>query len=101
MPAEKRIRLDDQERRFPMSDAASQEDEPEAVAVIEARSFDLTLKNKKLVAEQSIFGEELRAAAWEIGEYPGEEGRVSRGGVGAEEPIGEVKDNAQKRFERR
>ena len=45
VPADERVRLDDQKCLFPMSYAASQDEEPEAVAVCEAGALNLTLKN--------------------------------------------------------
>jgi hypothetical protein len=72
MPAEEGVRLDDYERLYPVRNSASEEEQPEAIAAIDTRTRDLALKNEELVTKQCIFGEEFRAAEWEIGEHPGE-----------------------------
>ncbi len=72
------VRLDDQERLFPVGDEAGQEEEPEAITAAEVRTLNLTVENEELLAEQGIFSEEFRFALCEIGESRSEEGRIGR-----------------------
>lgn len=89
MPTEQRIGLDDQEGLFPVGDTTSEGQEPEAVALVEVRSFDLTLKNQELMTQESIFSEELRATEWQIAKSSDEQGAAGRVGQGTEELIRE------------
>jgi hypothetical protein len=46
MPAQEGVGLDGNESLFPMSDAASQDQEEEAIAVVEVRTFELALQDE-------------------------------------------------------
>jgi len=92
MPAQKGIRLDDQERFFPIPETASEEQEPEAIAAIETRTFDLALKNQELMTQQGIFGEELCVAEGQIGKRSAPEGCLNRRGAAAEQLISKGKE---------
>ncbi len=63
MPAEKSIRLDDEESLFPEGRGPGQEQEPESVPIAELRVFDLALQDDQLVPEEGVLGDELGLAA--------------------------------------
>ena len=67
MPAQKSIGFEDQERVFPMLNATSEKDEPEAIGLCEARLFNLAVQDDQLLAEESILGDELRFASGQVG----------------------------------
>ncbi len=72
VPAEQGLGLVDHERPFPARDTAREQEQPEAIPLIETRRFDLTPQNQKLVRQERIFGEELRFDERKIGEGPGQ-----------------------------
>ena len=49
--------------------AASEEDEPEAIRSSEARFFDLAMKDNQLWSQESIFSDELGFTSGQVGGY--------------------------------
>ncbi len=66
MPTEERVGLEDEQRLFPVLDATGEEDEPETIGLRKCRPFDLAVEDDELLAEQSIFGDEIGFAAYEV-----------------------------------
>ena len=58
--------LNDQESLLPGSNPSSQQDEKRAIRFGASRSFDLPVKNDKLLAQKSVFGYELGSTSAKI-----------------------------------
>jgi hypothetical protein len=67
MPTEKGIGFEDEQGGLPILDATGEKDEPEAIRLRTGGLFDLAIKDNKLLAEQSIFGDEVRLGASQVG----------------------------------
>jgi hypothetical protein len=62
MPTQESIRLKNVKRLIPEFGAPCQQDKPDAVAICELRSFDLTTKDDQLLAKKSIFHQKVSSA---------------------------------------
>lgn len=80
MPTEEGVGLEDEGRLFSVLDAAGEEDEPEAVGWRNGGLSDLAVQDDQLLAEESIFGDEVRFTAREVG--GGAENNGIAGGLG-------------------
>lgn len=67
MPAEECVGLEDEERLFPVLDAAGEEDEPETIGLRKRGFFDLAVQDDELLTEQRIFSDELGFATRQVG----------------------------------
>jgi len=74
MPAQERIRLEDEDGFLPGPDPAGEEDEPEAIGWGGPRLPNLAVEDDELLAEEGVLGNELGIAASEI------EGRAEQAG---------------------
>ena len=59
MPTEERVGFEDEERLFPILDAAGKEDELETISLRNGRLFDLAVKDNQLLAKQSVFSDQV------------------------------------------
>ena len=66
MPAEERLGFEDEERFFPIFEATSEEDEPEAIGLRNRRLFDLTVKDEQLLTQKCVLSDEVSCATREI-----------------------------------
>ena len=68
MPAQERVGFEDEERVSPVLHATGTEDEPEAIGLRKRGAFHLTVNAKRdqLLAEQSVFSDEVGFARCEI-----------------------------------
>ncbi len=88
MPAQNGVGLEDDESLFPVSDEPSQDQEREAIAAVEVRTFDLALKDDELLTQQGIFKDQLTFGPGEVGEGIKEDEGLSGGSRPAtKEPI--------------
>ncbi len=71
--------MDDQEGLFPVSDAASQDQQEEAIAVLKVRTFDLALKDDQLLTQHGIFKDELAFRPSEVAERIADQGGLCGG----------------------
>ncbi len=67
MPAQERVRLNDHEGLAPLGEAAGEDQQPEAIATVELRTLDLAVEDGELLTQQSIFGDQFRLSAEEVG----------------------------------
>ncbi|HSH79826.1 MAG TPA: hypothetical protein VLA19_14975, partial [Herpetosiphonaceae bacterium] len=72
MPAQERLRLDDEERLPPRSDAARQEHQERPVGGSAVGALDAAPQDEELLSQQGVLGEQLRLAAWQIRQGPDE-----------------------------
>jgi hypothetical protein len=86
MPAEERVGFEDEEGFPPVLNATGEQDKPEAIGLRKGRFFDLAVKDDKLLAEQSILGDEISFAACEVSDGA-EHNRVTRGLCEMEESL--------------
>ena len=77
MPAQERIRLEDEEGFLPTPDSAGEEDEPEAIGWGEAWLVNLAVKDDELLAEEGVLRNEFGIAASEI-EGRADKDRIAR-----------------------
>ncbi len=70
MPAQQRVRLDDQDGLLPRPHAAGQQDQEGAISIGQVRPFDLSVKDNELLTEQGVFRDELRLRADKIVQTP-------------------------------
>ncbi len=77
MPAEERLRFDEEQSILPVPDATGEEDEPEAAGLRNGRLFDLPGKDNQLLAQHSIFGDEVGSTACQVSGR-GEHQRMAR-----------------------
>ena len=95
MPAQERVRLDDQQGLPPATDAAGKEHEHRAVGRGAAGALDAALEDRELLPQQDILSDQLGPTAAQIGERPRNErgcDRLRRSGeVAAEGPQGRTR----------
>ncbi|MGO8951058.1 MAG: hypothetical protein ACLQUY_26070 [Ktedonobacterales bacterium] len=77
MPAEKGIRLNNEERLLPTADSSCEQDQEHAIALGTRWALDLTMEHDELLTEQGVFSDEIRLGAGQIGKRSCQE-RVSR-----------------------
>ena len=66
MPAQQRLGIDDVQSVPPSAAQPGQDEQEQAIIVVEPRSSDAATQDDDLLTEQSILGQELRACAGEI-----------------------------------
>ena len=67
MPTQNRIGLDNEQRLLPERSGASEQQEFDAIEVIELRTLALALKDDELLAQKGVFGDEIGFAASQVG----------------------------------
>ncbi len=67
VPTKEGVGSEDEEYFFPVLDATSKKDKPEAIGVRNGRLFDLAVEDNQLLPEQSIFGDEVGSTACQVG----------------------------------
>jgi hypothetical protein len=96
MPAQEVFGLDNQEGVFPVGDTAGEQQQPEAVAAIQVRAFDLTGKDDELLAQQGIRSDQFCLAASEVSEAVKDDGRVGGCGPAAEAAVKKRKEATER-----
>lgn len=60
MPAENRLRLDDEQGLVPTLQPAREQNDARPISLRQARSFDRAVEHDELLAEQGVFDDQLR-----------------------------------------
>jgi CheY-like chemotaxis protein len=94
VPAQERIRPDDEQRRPPRADAARQQDQQRTIARRTAGSPDAVVQDGELMAQERVLGHQRRLAPRQIGEGTGYEGRGGRTGGGQKSPMEALRGGA-------
>lgn len=66
MPAQERVRLEDEGGVFPMLDAAGQQDQPQTIRSGKGWLLDLSMEDEELLAEHGVLCDEFGFAAGEV-----------------------------------
>lgn len=74
MPAQERLRLDEEKRLFPGSDHPGQQYQEQLVRLAIERAFDLSTQDDQLVSHQRIFRQQCSFASRQISKRPKEKG---------------------------
>ena len=77
MPAQERIRLEDEDGFLPTPDPAGEENEPKAIGWGEAWLVNLAVEDNELLAEEGVLGDELGVATSDV-EGRAEKNRIAR-----------------------
>jgi len=78
VPAQERLWLHDEDRLPPSPDAARQDHQERPVDGAAAGALDAAAEDEELLAQQRVFGDQLRSTAAQIRQQPGGLGRPGR-----------------------
>jgi len=66
MPTQNRVGLHDEQRLFPVWCSSGEQQEFDAIEVIELRTFTLALKDDELLAQEGVIGDEVGFTASQV-----------------------------------
>jgi len=89
MPAQNRLRLDDEQRLPPVLQPAREQDEEHTIRSHEARPFDRAVEDEELLPQDHVFSDPLGVTARQIRDRAGDRRRgdgLGQAGDGGTEP---------------
>jgi hypothetical protein len=70
MPAQERLRLNNEERLLPCTRRSSEQDQDHPIRLCASRSFDVSAENNELLTEEGVLGHEFGLASEKICDRP-------------------------------